>query len=75
VAGQSDFKTDGDIIRKVIIYSEYNLDVYVWSYCVIHDIIIAVLLFIILFFTVIIIIEIKWWDKAVSRLTETSVEM
>ena len=32
---QSGFKTDGDITRKVIIYSEYNLDVllyYLWVY-------------------------------------------
>ena len=69
---QSGFKTHRDIIREVIIYSEYNLDVYLWSYCVIYEIIIAILLFIILFFTVIIIIEMNRWPKAVSRLIGTS---
>jgi uncharacterized membrane protein YvbJ len=55
---QSGFKTNGDIIRKVIIYSKCNLDVYLYSYCDIYEIIIVILLFIILFFTVIIMIEI-----------------
>jgi hypothetical protein len=57
---QSGFKTNGDIIRKVIIYSECKSYVYLYNYCDIYKIIIVILLFINLFFTIIvIIIEIK----------------
>ena len=66
------FKSDEDIIRKVIIYFNCYFDIYWLTYDVNNDSIIDICVFIILFYIIIIIIEMREWVSAVSDLTGTS---